>query len=200
MRQPRLNCARKRRSFSKNRRRSLTRVAQHREALDAHAEGVALPARRVDAAGGQHVRVHHAAAEDLEPAGLLADAAAGAVAEHALDVDLGRRLGEREVRRPEAQAARLLEELLGEAGEHALEVREADVLVEHEALDLVEHRRVRHVRVAAVDRARARSRGSARPAASSRGSAPARCACAAAARRRSRRCRASPAPDGWRGC
>ena len=37
-------------------------------------------------------------------------------------------------------------------GEDALEVREIDVLVEHEALDLVEHWRVRHVGIASIDR------------------------------------------------
>ena len=73
---------------------------------------------------------------------------------HALDVHFGRRLGEREVGRPEPQSARLLEELLGKAGQDALQVREADVLVDHEALDLMEHRRVRDIRVAPVHGAR----------------------------------------------
>ncbi len=58
----------------------------------------------------------------------------------------------------ESQPAGLLEELLGETGQDALEVREVDVLVEHEALDLVEHRRVRHVGIAAIDRPGAISR------------------------------------------
>ena len=48
------------------------------------------------------------------------------------------------------------EEALGELGEHALQVGHRDVLVDEEALDLVEHRRVRRVVVAAVRRARAR--------------------------------------------
>ena len=135
---------------------------------------------------------------DLEPAGLLADAAAGAAAEHALDVDLGRRLGEGEVRRPEAHAEVALEELLHELVQHGLEVREAHALVDQQAFDLVEHRRVRHVGVAAIDAARhdhAQRRLLAQHGAhlhrrgvraQQRG------------RRGNRRCRASPAPDGWR--
>ena len=47
----------------------------------------------------EHVRVDHAAAAELDPAGLRAHAAAGAVAEDAADRELGRRLGEREERR-----------------------------------------------------------------------------------------------------
>ena len=58
-------------------------IAQHRQALDAGAECLAGVAFGIDAAGLEHVRMHHAAAGDLEPAGLLADAAAGAAAQHA---------------------------------------------------------------------------------------------------------------------
>ena len=43
-----------------------------------------------------------------------------------------------------------------ELREHALQVGEADVLVDPQALDLVEHRRVRRVVVDAVDAARRR--------------------------------------------
>src|SRR5688572_10613079 len=46
-------------------------VAKHREPLDAHAERVAAPGRRVDAGVAQHVRMDHAAAQDLEPASRL---------------------------------------------------------------------------------------------------------------------------------
>src|SRR6185436_4815250 len=50
-------------------------ITQHRQAIDAHAEGITAVFLRVDAAGFQHVRMHHAAAGDLQPAGVLADAA-----------------------------------------------------------------------------------------------------------------------------
>src|SRR5262249_10699168 len=48
-------------------------VFQHGDAVDPHAEGEALVALRVEADIGEHVRMHHAAAQDLEPAVALAD-------------------------------------------------------------------------------------------------------------------------------
>ena len=51
-------------------------VLQHGDALHAHAEREAGDLFRVVADGLEHGRVHHAAAENLEPAGLLAGAAA----------------------------------------------------------------------------------------------------------------------------
>ncbi len=56
--------------------------------------------------------MHHAAAGDLQPAGVLADAAARAVAEHARHVHFRRRLGEGEIRGPQAHPEVLLEEAL----------------------------------------------------------------------------------------
>src|SRR5690606_32054637 len=44
-------------------------IAQHRQALDAHAEGEAGVALGIDADRAQHVRVDHAAAEHFQPAG-----------------------------------------------------------------------------------------------------------------------------------
>ncbi len=94
--------------------------------------------------GAQHVRVHLTGAGDLQPA---------VVAER--HVDLRRRLGEREERRPEAQANVVaLEEVAQELGERSLEVGERDVPVDPQALDLMEHRRVRGVAVHAIDAAR----------------------------------------------
>src|SRR5450631_3648465 len=49
-------------------------VFQHRDAVDAHAPGKALIDVGIDAAGPQHVRVHHAAAENLQPVLALAEA------------------------------------------------------------------------------------------------------------------------------
>src|SRR6185369_13900271 len=48
-------------------------VFQHRETVDAEAEGVTLIARRIDAAHLQHARMHHAGACDLEPILALAE-------------------------------------------------------------------------------------------------------------------------------
>src|SRR6185295_8055900 len=98
----------------------------------------------------------HPGAQDLEPAGRLADPARcvtdppGSAADDAADVDLGARLGEREEARPEPHPDVVAEEALREELEHALPVAERDVAIDEEALDLVEHRRVRDVVVAAV--------------------------------------------------
>src|SRR5207249_664796 len=76
---------------------------QHREAFDASAEGEALVLRGVVADAAQRVGVDHAAAGGLDPAGARARRAARAVrlagpfAHEAIERDLGRRLGEREV-------------------------------------------------------------------------------------------------------
>ena len=66
------------------------------------------------------------------------------------DVELAGRLGEREVARPQARREVGAEERLGERLDGAGEVGQADVAVDDEALDLVEHRHVGGVgRVAA---------------------------------------------------
>src|SRR5688572_5462320 len=83
-------------------------LAHHHGALDAPAEGEAAPLLGVDAAGRQHVRMHHAGAAELEPS-LLADAALHvidlprAAADVAGDVDLERGFGEAEVERAQTR-------------------------------------------------------------------------------------------------
>ena len=89
--------------------------------------------------------MHHAAAENLQPVVAFAEADLALVAA-ALDVDFERRLGEREERRPEAHLHIVdLEERLAEFFENPFQVAEVRVLVDHQALDLMEHRRVRLV-------------------------------------------------------
>ena len=88
-------------------------VLQHGDALDAHAPGEPLPLARIDAAVGQHARMHHAAAEDLQPVAAAAEFAGAAVP---ADVHLHRRLGEREVAGAEAHRQ------IGDAEEGAEEV------------------------------------------------------------------------------
>ena len=56
-------------------------VFEHGHALDAETEGEAGVLVAVDAAVFQHVGVHHAAAEDLHPAGMLAKGTAFAAAD-----------------------------------------------------------------------------------------------------------------------
>src|SRR5215470_5175703 len=92
----------------------------------------------------------HARAQDLEPAGLAADAAAGAGAREAPDVDLSRGLRERKERRAEADRGARAEHLAREELERTLEIAHGDVGVHRQAFHLVEHRGMRVVRVAAV--------------------------------------------------
>ena len=58
-------------------------VAEHGDPLDAHPEGEALVALRVDAAVLEHDRVDHAGAEDRHPARPRAGRAARAAADQA---------------------------------------------------------------------------------------------------------------------
>src|SRR5690606_24504719 len=104
----------------------------------------------VDAAVPEDLRVNHAAAEHLEETSALADATrlARAVrlrAEDAADIHLGARFDEREVARSEAHGHLVAVEAMDERGQYALQLGEGDVARHVEALDLMEHRRVRHV-------------------------------------------------------
>ena len=76
-------------------------VFQHGDAVDAEAEGEALIALGIEPDILEHVRMHHAAAENLEPVVAFADADLVAHLGVA-DIDLHRRLGEGEVARAEA--------------------------------------------------------------------------------------------------
>src|SRR5688572_19962942 len=118
-------------------------IAQHREALDAEAEGEAGVAFRIDADVAQHARMDHAAAEHFQPARAAIGLLPG-------DVDFRRRLGEREIARAETHFEIAFEECAHEFAQCALEVGEAGMLVDQQAFDLVEHRRVGLVAVAAI--------------------------------------------------
>ena len=121
-------------------------VAEHGDPLEPAAEREAGDLLRVVADVLEDVRVDDAGAAHLDPAGVPADAAALAAAEEARDVGLDRRLGEREVARPDADLALRAVELAREELDRALQVGERDPPVDGEALDLVEERRVRRVR------------------------------------------------------
>src|ERR1700682_661435 len=130
-------------------------VFQHRDAVDAHAPGKTLVDVGIDAAGAQHVRMHHAAAENLQPVLAFAEANLALVAP-ALDIDLERRLGERKERRPESHVDVIhLEERLAEFVQDPFEVPEMRTLVDDEALDLVKLRRMGGVGIDAIGAARA---------------------------------------------
>src|ERR1043165_902126 len=92
----------------------------------------------------------HAAAEDLHPVLALAETHFALVAP-ALDVDFERRFGEREVGRPEPHLHLIdLEERLAELLQDPFEMAEVTLFVDHEALDLMKHRRMRLVGIAAI--------------------------------------------------
>src|SRR5690349_379922 len=78
-------------------------VARERDAGRSHAEGPARVPLGIETRGLEHLWMHHARAEDLDPARVLAHRAAGAVADAALDVHFGRGLREREEARTEAR-------------------------------------------------------------------------------------------------
>src|SRR3712207_116306 len=91
--------------------------------LDAHAEREAGVLLRVDAAGDQHPWVDHPAAAPLDPAGAVA-----VLGEP--HVELRRRLGEGEVRRPPAGDRAGAEQRAGEVVEGAAQVRHGQPAVE----------------------------------------------------------------------
>src|SRR5882672_2754539 len=133
-------------------------VFQHREAVDADAEGEAADLFRVVIHEAVDGGIDHARAEEFDPRGALAFRtgaavrSAGSAAERAGDVELDGRLGERKIAGPEARfdagAKKLFYEILDGAGE----IAKSDVGVHGEAFDLVEGERMRGVGiVAAID-------------------------------------------------
>ena len=120
-------------------------MPQHRDPLDPEAEREALELVGIDVDVAEHVGVDPAGAAHLDPAGVLARRAAPAAADEAGDVELDRRLREREEARPHPHLALLAEQRAKELQHGALEVGECDPSVDGEALDLEEDRRVRRV-------------------------------------------------------
>ena len=121
---------------SKNSRRSVDAVAQHGQAVRAHAEGKTDVTLRVQPEAAHHVRVHLAGTGDLQPAcpsrGPLAKG----------QVDLGRGLGEREKRRAGNAPRRssVSKNWRRKSVKTDLQVLEADVFADPQAFALVEHR------------------------------------------------------------
>src|SRR5581483_5098504 len=94
---------------------------------------------RVIAHPCEDVRVDHAGAEDLQPAGLLAEPASAPAAHRAVDRHVDAGLDEREVVAAKADAPLPAEEAPGELEERPLEVGHRDAAIDGEPLDLVEH-------------------------------------------------------------
>ena len=145
----------------------------------------------------EHPRVDHPAAAPLDPARAVA-----VLGEP--DVELRRRLGEREVRRPPAGDRVGAEQRAGQVVEGAAQVRHGQPAVDRQALDLVEDRGVRRVElVGPVDPAGRHDVDRRRPRRASCAPAPGWCACAApgrSPRARRRRCPSSCGPGGRGRC
>src|SRR4051812_11131350 len=127
-------------------------VPEHQRPLEPHPEREPAVPLGIDTARDEHRRVDHAAATPLDPAFGRADATGPATwlgrraaALEALQVELGGRLGEGEVRRPQPGPHPLAEHRSGEVVERAAQVRHRDALVDAQPLDLAEHRRMRRV-------------------------------------------------------
>src|SRR5882672_7840655 len=134
-------------------------VLQHREAIDAYAEGKAADFFRVVIHEAVDGGIDHARAEEFNPRGALAfrarSAAGGrtcSAAKWAGDVELDGRLGEREIAWPEARFHAGTKKLFYEIFDGAREIAKRNVGVHGEAFDLVKGEGMRGVRiVAAID-------------------------------------------------
>src|SRR5262249_55223973 len=122
-------------------------VAENRDALDPHAPGETRVLFRIVADGFEDRRMHHAAAEDLDPAAPFAHRAARAVARPAAHIHFGARLGVREEARTETQARTLAEHLAREGEQRPLQVRQRNAFADDEPFELREHRRMREIQV-----------------------------------------------------
>ena len=112
---------------------------EHGNALHAHTEGEAVVLLGVDARCLKHVGVYHAAAQDFQPAGTLADVTALAMANIAADVYLCRRFREREIRRPHANLGVRAEHLSCKQEDSLLKIGESNVFIDIKTLHLMEN-------------------------------------------------------------
>ena len=125
-------------------------VFQHRDPLDPHAEGKALIFLRIVSAIRQNARIDHARAENLQPVVAGPDLQPAAVT-GAADIDLGRRLGEREIAGAEAHRQVVhAEEGAAEIDQAALQVAHMDAVADDQPLALMEHWRMGGVMVGPV--------------------------------------------------
>src|SRR6266480_234543 len=99
-------------------------VFEHSDAIDPQAPSEALIFVGIESAIAQHIRMHHAAPENLHPVVALAEPDLALVAT-ALNVDLERGLGERKERRAEAHLDLIhLEERLAELLQYPFQMAE----------------------------------------------------------------------------
>ena len=106
-------------------------MAQHRHALDPHPESQAGVFALGITAKFEHLRIHHAAAHDLQPFFLSAFPG---------NVDFRGGLGEREKVRTESHFNILAEKFLAKMDQQSLKIGKLDVLVDQKALDLMKYK------------------------------------------------------------
>src|SRR5215212_10270093 len=124
----------------------------HRQTLDAEPEGKTAVDVRVVADRTQDIGMDHAGATHLQPAGALANPAAGSATDGAVDREVDPRLDERKEVAPETGAPLGTEELPRHLGKGSLEVCHGDVAVDGQSLELMQHPLVRGVlRLVAID-------------------------------------------------
>src|SRR6185312_7888981 len=105
-------------------------VFEHGDTVDPHAPGKALKFVGIEPAIAQHVRMHHAAAENLHPIVAFAEADLTLLAS-ALDIHLQRWLGERKERRTKTHLDLIdLEERLAEFLGYPFQMTEMRALVD----------------------------------------------------------------------
>lgn len=136
-------------------------IHQSAHAFEAEAECEAGINRRINSARPKNIRMDHSRAAELYPASAFAWTAAltvdltGSVTAKAREIELGRRLGEREVRRPKSRDSVGAIHPFEPLGNCPFQMRHRDAFVDTEAFQLVKHRCMRHVgRVAAKHLAR----------------------------------------------
>src|ERR1017187_6901012 len=116
-------------------------IAEHGDAFDAEAECPASPDGGIIADVLEHLRMHHAAAGDLQPV------LAHLFHERGGEINLVARLGVAEIMRSETDLYVAAHEFAEDKFDRALEVADGDALVHVKPLDLVEGRVVRGVGV-----------------------------------------------------
>src|SRR6516165_9686639 len=128
-------------------------VFEHGDTIDPHAPGETLILVRIEPAVAQDVGMHHAAAENLHPILAFAESKLALFAP-ALDIGLERRLREGKERGAKAHLQLInLEEGLAEFLQDPFEMAEMRALVDHKPFDLMKHRGVGLIAVAAVSTA-----------------------------------------------
>src|SRR5512133_1379009 len=96
--------------------------------------------------------IDHSGPQYLQPTTLLTNPATLAATDHTGNVHLGRRLSKGKETGTQTHACFLSEKLIGKNCQHALKVTKSDALVHHQSFNLMKHRGMGCIRIAAIDR------------------------------------------------